>query len=49
MRRTDDRILDRRGGTGKNWANMAAARTLLTLVYHGRRDGETHCLAARAP
>ena len=35
MRRTYDRIVARRGGTGKNLAKVAAARKLLTLVYTG--------------
>ncbi len=47
MRRTYDRIVDRRGGTGKNLAKVAAARKLLTLVYYGLRDGEIRCLAPR--
>jgi transposase len=46
MRRTYDRIVDRRGGTGKNLAKVAAARKLLTLVYYGLRDGEIRCLSA---
>jgi len=46
MRRTYDRIVDRRGGTGKNLAKVAAARKLLTLVYYGLRDGEIRCLTA---
>jgi transposase len=48
MRRTYDRIVDRRGGTGKNLAKVAAARKLLTLVYYGLRDGEIRCLSAAA-
>ena len=48
MRRTYDRIVERRGGTGKNLAKVAAARKLLTLVYYGLRDGEIRCLAPRA-
>lgn len=48
MRRTYERIVERRGGTGKNLAKVAAARKLLTLVYYGLRDGEIRCLAARA-
>ena len=36
------RIADRRGtGSGR----VAAARTLLTLVYYGLRDGQVRCLA----
>ena len=46
MRRTYDRIVARRGGTGKNLAKVAAARKLLTLVYYGLRDGEIRCLTA---
>jgi transposase len=46
MRRTYDRIVARRGGTGKNLAKVAAARKLLTLVSYGLRDGEIRCLAA---
>jgi hypothetical protein len=46
MRRTYDRIVTRRGGTGKNLAKVAAARKLLTLVYYGLRDGEIRCLTA---
>jgi len=45
MRRIYDRIVDRRGGTGKNLAKVAGARKLLTLVYYGLRDGEIRCLA----
>jgi transposase len=48
MRRTYDRIVARRGGTGKNLAKVAAARKLLTLVYYGLRDGEIRCLAKTA-
>ncbi len=48
MRRSYERIVERRGGTGKNLAKVAAARKLLTLVYYGLRDGEIRCLAARA-
>jgi transposase len=48
MRRTYDRIVARRGGTGKNLAKVAAARKLLTLVYYGLRDGEIRCLTAAA-
>jgi transposase len=48
MRRTYDRIVARRGGTGKNLAKVAAARKLLTLVYYGLRDGEIRCLAKSA-
>jgi transposase len=46
MRRSYERIVERRGGTGKNLAKVAAARRLLTLVYYGLRDGEIRCLAA---
>jgi transposase len=35
------RIAERRG---KNKARVAVARKLLTLVYHGLRDGEIRCL-----
>jgi transposase len=45
-RRTYDRIVARRGGTGRNLAKVAAARRLLTLAYYGLRDGEIRCLAA---
>jgi transposase len=48
MRHSYERIVERRGGTGKNLAKVAAARKLLTLVYYGLRDGEIRCLAARA-
>jgi transposase len=48
MRRTYERIVERRGGTGKNLAKVAAARKLLTLVYYGLRDGEIRCLTARS-
>jgi hypothetical protein len=48
MRLTYERIVERRGGTGKNLAKVAAARKLLTLVYYGLRDGEIRCLVARA-
>jgi transposase len=47
MRSTYERIVERRGGTGKNLAKVAAARKLVTLVYYGLRDGEIRCLAAR--
>ena len=47
-RRTYERIVARRGGTGKNLAKVAAARKLTTLVYYGLRDGEIRCLAASA-
>jgi transposase len=46
MRRTYDRIIARRGGTGRNLAKVAAARKLLTLAYYGLRDGEIRCLTA---
>jgi transposase len=46
MRRTYDRIVARRGGTGRNLAKVAAARKLLTLAYYGLRDGEIRCLTA---
>ncbi len=48
MRRTYDRIVARRGGTGKNLAKVAAARKLLTLVYYGLRDGHIRCLDSHA-
>jgi transposase len=48
MRRIYDRIVERRGGTGKNLAKVAGARKLLTLVYYGLRDGEIRCLSAAA-
>jgi transposase len=48
MRMTYERIVERRGGTGKNLAKVAAGRKLLTLVYYGLRDGEIRCLAPRA-
>lgn len=48
IRLTYERIVERRGGTGKNLAKAAAARKLLTLVYYGLRDGEIRCLAAKA-
>jgi transposase len=38
-----DRIAERRG---TNTARGAVARTLLTLVYYGLRDGEIRCLRA---
>ncbi len=47
IRSTYERIVERRGGTAKNLAKVAAARKLLTLVYYGLRDGEIRCLAAR--
>lgn len=47
IRLTYERIVERRGGTGKNLAKAAAARKLLTLVYYGLRDGEIRCLAAK--
>jgi len=37
-----ERIGERRG---RNIGRVAAARTLLTLVYYGLRDGEIRCLA----
>jgi hypothetical protein len=39
------RIIDRRG---RNIGVVAATRTLLTLVYYGRRDGEIRVLARGA-
>ena len=39
------RIAERRGA---NIAKVAAARELLTLVYHGLRDGHIRCLARPA-
>jgi transposase len=43
---THRRIAERRG---KNKANVAIARKVLTLIYYGLRDGEIRCLApARA-
>jgi transposase len=36
------RIAERRG---KNKANVAIARKVLTLIYYGLRDGEIRCLA----
>ena len=35
-------IAERRG---RNRANVAIARKVLTLVYYGLRDGEIRCLA----
>jgi hypothetical protein len=48
MRASYDRIVERRGGSGKNVAKVAAARKLLSLVYYGLRDGEIRCLAGHA-
>lgn len=48
MRASYERIVERRGGTGKNVAKVAAARKLLSLVYYGLRDGEIRCLARHA-
>jgi transposase len=48
MRASYERIVERRGGTGKNVAKVAAARKLLSLVYYGLRDGEIRCLAPHA-
>ena len=42
MAHTYRRIAERRG---KNKANIAIARRVLTLVYYGLRDGEIRCLA----
>ena len=39
------RIAERRG---RMIARVAAARTLLTLVYYGLRDGEIRCLYRQA-
>lgn len=47
MRTSYERIVERRGGTGKNVAKVAAARKLLSLVYYGLRDGEIRCLTPR--
>ena len=44
MRRTYERIVERRGAKYKNLAKVAAARKLLTLVYYGLRDGQIRCL-----
>jgi hypothetical protein len=33
---------------GRNIAKIAAARTLLTLIYYGLRDGEMRALARQA-
>jgi len=41
IRDTFMRVADRRG---VNRAKVAAAGKLLTLVYHGLRDGEIRCL-----
>jgi len=40
------RVSDRRG---KNISRAASAHKLLTLVYHGLRDGEIRCLAKVGP
>jgi transposase len=48
MRRTYQRIVDRRGDNAKNVAKVAAARVLLTLVYYGLRDGQIRRLHAAA-
>jgi hypothetical protein len=42
LRRRYERIARRRG---RNVAKVAIARQLLTLCYHGLRDGEIRCLA----
>jgi hypothetical protein len=42
---TRARLADRRGG---NIAMVAAAGTLLTLVYSGLRDGQIRCVARPA-
>lgn len=42
FRESFEAIAERRG---KNKANVAIARKVLTLVYYGLRDGEIHCLA----
>jgi transposase len=44
MRAQRDRIVARRGKAARNIAKVAAARTLLTLVFYGLRDGEIRCL-----
>jgi len=46
IRRTCQRIVDRRGGAGKKMAKVAAARKLLALVYYRLRDGEIRCVSA---
>jgi hypothetical protein len=45
LRRDRDRIANRRG---RNIATVAAARRLLTLIYHGLRDGHIRCLQPEA-
>jgi hypothetical protein len=47
MRHQMDAIIARRGNTARNIAKVAAARTLLTLVFYGLRDGETRCLTRK--
>jgi transposase len=45
LRAAYERIAKRRG---KQVAKVAVARKILTLCYHGLRDGEIRCLAPRA-
>jgi transposase len=45
LRAADERISKRRG---KQVANVAVARKILTLCFYGLRDGEIRCLAPRA-
>ncbi|WP_370424129.1 hypothetical protein AB8O64_35720 (plasmid) [Streptomyces sp. QH1-20] len=44
MREIRDRIIERRGSATRNIGRTAAARKLLTLVFHGLRDGHIRCL-----
>lgn len=48
MRQLRERIEARRGPGVRNIAVTAAARKLLTLVYHGLRDGHIRCLTQSA-
>jgi transposase len=47
MRHQMDAIIARRGNAARNIAKVAAAHTLLTLVFYGLRDGEIRCLAGK--
>jgi transposase len=49
VREVRDRILARRGNTARNTAKIAAARTMLEVVYYVLRDGHARCLTSAAP
>jgi len=41
-----DAIIARRGKEARNIAKVAAAPRLLTLMFHGLRDGQIRCLSS---